>query len=495
MENEASREDQAIAKFKRSTMRTATYRPEDDESLLGEDATPVDGFDSHWGHSERKDSRQTWNMPPGISGHEWATARLAPDCIVADLLFADVGVLIAPGGTGKTTLVLLLAACVALGKDFIGLRVERPGPVLILTSEDSREMLVARLRRVAETLALSPSEIIHLRATVVISDVSGSGFRLTTVINDSVRPDDVVDLVATEAARIKPALVVIDPAVSFGVGEARVNDAEQGLIEAGRRLRRILNCCVLYVHHTGKQNARDGAVDQYAGRGGSAFADGARMVLVLQSLSRSDWKKYTGLPLSDGEQGLIFARPKMSYCRAQQPLYIRRSGYAFELATSVASAEHNPMADAEQVARMVEAELEVGRQHTKNSLEAIHQTANMSRQQMRDALVLALAFGKLVEKELPPEQRKGGKKTYLSLPDPDSTSPNANGEVEAQNEVEAEKFNPADSTPPPLREKKDGEVVLACPIPSLPSTSPNANGEVGGVGEVGENPDTVEVKI
>ena len=93
-----SREDQAIAKFKRSTMRTATYRPEDDESLLGEDATPVDGFDSHWGHSERKDSRQTWNMPPGISGHEWATARLAPDCIVADLLFADVGVLIAPGG-------------------------------------------------------------------------------------------------------------------------------------------------------------------------------------------------------------------------------------------------------------------------------------------------------------------------------------------------------------------------------------------------------------
>ena len=35
------------------------------------------------------------------------------------------------------------------------------------------------------------------------------------------------------------------------------------------------------VHHVGKGNARNGAVDQYAGRGGSAGADNARFVHIL----------------------------------------------------------------------------------------------------------------------------------------------------------------------------------------------------------------------
>jgi RecA-family ATPase len=44
---------------------------------------------------------------------------------------------------------------------------------------------------------------------------------------------------------------------------------------------KVKNCCVRYIHHSGKQNGRDKATDQYAGRGGSAFADGCRMVHVL----------------------------------------------------------------------------------------------------------------------------------------------------------------------------------------------------------------------
>jgi hypothetical protein len=37
---------------------------------------------------------------------ELATARLTPRCIVESYLYADVGVLAGPGGTGKTTLAL-----------------------------------------------------------------------------------------------------------------------------------------------------------------------------------------------------------------------------------------------------------------------------------------------------------------------------------------------------------------------------------------------------
>src|SRR2546427_2128158 len=83
----------------------------------------------------------TWRLPEPISESEFATASLSPACIVADYLFADVAVLIAPGGTGKTTLTLYECICIALGIPLFGLAVRKPGPVLILTAEDSREML------------------------------------------------------------------------------------------------------------------------------------------------------------------------------------------------------------------------------------------------------------------------------------------------------------------------------------------------------------------
>lgn len=347
-------------------------------------------------------------------------ARHAPDCIVNDLLYADVAALIAPGGTGKTTLILSLAVSVVLGKPFLGLPVERSGPVLILTGEDTREMLVARLRSIAKAMGLDEQELNALRERIIISDLSGSGFRLTTIVDDAVRPAPEIDVLAKEAAKLKLALVVIDPAVSFGVGESRINDAEQALIEAGRRLRRTLDCCVLYVHHTGKANARNGARDQYAGRGGSAFADGARMVHVLQALSHTEWKEKTGLPLGDGEQGLVLARPKISYCPAKPDLYIRRAGYAFSAVAERADRRRDLNAMIEQLVRLVASELGGGSRHSGRSLVGLHGSTDMSRQQMRDALEAALIAGKIVELDLPENERRGRRKTYLALPDNDT---------------------------------------------------------------------------
>ncbi|TXI99084.1 MAG: AAA family ATPase [Aquabacterium sp.] len=126
-----------------------------------------------------------------------------------------------------------------------------------------------------------------------------------------------------------PDWLIFDPLVSFGVGESRVNDAEQGVIEVFRVIRNRLNCCVEGIHHSGKANAREGQRDQYAGRGGSALADGSRMVAVMQPLTPGEWKKETGLSLGPNESGVVLALPKLSYAKQQPPLYIRRYGYSF----------------------------------------------------------------------------------------------------------------------------------------------------------------------
>src|SRR5690554_4165923 len=61
------------------------------------------------------------------------------DFVLPLLLVGTVGLLVAPGGTGKSTMLLQIAANVALGKDregfFDGAEIE-PGGVAILNLED-----------------------------------------------------------------------------------------------------------------------------------------------------------------------------------------------------------------------------------------------------------------------------------------------------------------------------------------------------------------------
>jgi len=198
-----------------------------------------------------------------------------------------------------------------------------------------------------------------------------------------------------------------------------VNDAEQGLIEAARRLRRALNCCVRYVHHTGKGNARERTLDQYTGRGGSAFADGARMVHVLQPLAPADWLKATGTELAPGENGLILARPKMSYCPPQTDIYLRRRGYLFE---HVEATENGPAAtvtrNADTIWSTLEAEYLAGRLHTQNSLQSLG--TGLTRPEVRDTVHWLEAAGRIERRARPGTVARGAREYLHPVAAPDS---------------------------------------------------------------------------
>lgn len=361
--------------------------------------------------------------PEVITADEWQAARSTPDCIVQDLFYADVAVLVAPGGMGKTTLKLREAISITLGLPLYGLTVHKPGAVLIITAEDSREMLIARLRAICHAMQLTDADIATVMQRVRISDVSGAGFKLTEISGDVVRPCEGIDQIIEACQTIQPVLIVIDPAVSFGVGESRVNDAEQGLIEAARKLRKALDCCIQYIHHSGKQNARDKAVDQYAGRGGSAFADGARMVHVLQSLTPDEWRNETGTELLQGESGLRLARPKMSYCAPQDDILIRRNGYHFAHVERITTSKQAKREDAANLLwGLIDFDLSQGRYHSRNTLEALD--SGLKRNELRAALDLLFASLRIENRDVP-NAGKGGKRAYLHP----IGSPNHNGEA------------------------------------------------------------------
>lgn len=352
-----------------------------------------------------------------ISFDEWRSARGKQPCIVDRWFYEDVGVFIAPGGTGKTTLLLFQIIHIVLGLDLFGYEVRAPGPVVILTAEDSRETLVARLRFMCHELGLTDEQVREVRESVFITDVSGKGIKLTTVEKDVVMPSKQLDRLIVEVGLICPSLVVIDPMVSFGVGESRINDAEQGMIDAARRIRNTARCAVLYVHHTGKGNARERTTDQYSGRGGSALADGARMVHVLQRLSPGEWTTATGDALGPNEGGFVLARAKMTWCEPQPDVYLKRRGYTFERMAAVEPSEGAAASmknDCTRLWQLLKDELQEGRKHSGKSLEGI---SPMPQKMTRQVLQRLLFDGWVVNEKMATTGR-GGAHSYLLPVDP-----------------------------------------------------------------------------
>ena len=286
--------------------------------------------------------RDDYELHP-ITLDELNAARLNPRVILPFMLYADVRTRISAGGTGKTTVALYEAITLALGRELWGRTPDREIKTAIVTREDTREILVARAREIMKAMSLDADCVRRVISNLIVVDLSYVGFRVSRVVDDVVHPHtEALDWLVNMLRAFSPDWLIMDPLVSFGVGEQRVNDAEQGLIEAMRILRNEFDCCVEGIHHSGKANAREKALDQYAGRGGSALADGARMVCVMQPLEPQEWVDATGTWLEDGETGIVMAMPKMSYCRAQDPIYLKRRGYVF---TQVAAAAQLSKAD------------------------------------------------------------------------------------------------------------------------------------------------------
>lgn len=309
---------------------------------------------------------------------------------------------IAAGGTGKTTLALYEAVQLALGRQLWGKTPKQKGRTVIVTREDSRQILVARLREITKAHGLSEADVSEVLNNVVIVDLTSENFRLSLIAGDMVAPNlGAIDGLVDALGDFAPDWIIFDPLVSFGVGESRVNDAEQGLIESFRIIRNRLDCCTEGIHHTGKGNARSKSDDQYSGRGGSALADGSRMIAVLNPLNPCEWAQATGQALNADSSGLVMALPKLSYCKPQEPIFIKRSGYQFEMVrVSKRTPEQESAANVEQVFRFICDQYQQGRRYSKADLDAQTKTLNLTRNEIRFATTELIVSGRVLYHEV-----------------------------------------------------------------------------------------------
>jgi hypothetical protein len=187
--------------------------------------------------------------------------------------------LVGQTGIGKSTVVMQLALCWALGRPCFGIHPAKPLKIVLIQAENDEGDLCEMRDGPLEHLDPSEEEIDLLRNNlfcVFESSSSGQDFITTTLI--PILRDE------------KPDLVILDPALSYLGGDS----SEQKTV--GPFLRNWLtpalkehNCGALIVHHTNKFSAADRDAKKkandfaYAGTGSAEWANWARGVLVLQA--------------------------------------------------------------------------------------------------------------------------------------------------------------------------------------------------------------------
>ena len=341
--------------------------------------------------------------------------------VVRGLLRVTVGERISVGGAGKSTLTLYEMIRIILGTDLYGQEVMRPGPCVHLTAEDSRREDEYRLWRIMEDMSLSRPQREHVLDHLYIEDTTAATCRFVDLGENGTLVHTLALAEFIDAYRtIKPALVSVDPMIYFGPGERFVNDGEAELMRAGRRMAAELDSVVRFEHHTGKGQARDRTVDQYSGRGGSAGADNARFVHVLQVQETDDKltppARCTPEDIAKGNVLRLHVAKDSYGLRPTAPIWILRTGFLFTHVRPDPQLDVDPMeAHLRRLCDFLSAEDSAGVHHTANTLDARLGDLKMTRNAMRAALHVAIERKHLLEQPLPKDQQQGRRKTYLAL--------------------------------------------------------------------------------
>lgn len=262
------------------------------------------------------------------------------------------GSLVSQGGTGKTSILMILGIETALGGLWFGNRVSQ-GSFVLLSLDDAQEDLDSCFAMILKSRSFNSGELDLIRRSVRLISLrglknsikfaqkDGQGFKSTGL-----------DLALIEALSGIPDLrcVALDTLRQFAGGTTNDDQLVTVATKAITAIADHCGCSAIVNHHGTKQGAREGLVDQYSGAGSGALADNLRFVLNLAVVKAEDARKMLNLNAIDnhaldrGSTILELTDTRGSLLRKTiAPIYIIREDYSFNLveATKKTKVEQN----------------------------------------------------------------------------------------------------------------------------------------------------------
>ncbi len=221
-----------------------------------------------------------WPDPSSLPRRQWLMGHW--------LLRGEVTAIIAPGGTGKSTIGNTIALCLASGQPLLGKPLHLGSQaVWIFNLEDGTEELERQLSAACIYYGIGPADCggqLHLDSGLVQLLCTASEDRDGIELAEEV----FAELAATISER-RIAMVIIDPFVSSHAVRESSNEAIDAIVKRWKQLAQETGCAVVLVHHTKKLGGREVTAED--GRGAVALRDAARVVLTLNAMSQAEAEK------------------------------------------------------------------------------------------------------------------------------------------------------------------------------------------------------------
>ncbi|MXO75010.1 AAA family ATPase [Altererythrobacter aerius] len=225
------------------------------------------------GHSALRATPFRFPDPASLPRRQWLMGHW--------LLRGEVTAIIAPGGTGKSTIGNTIALSLASGQPLLGKPIHRgPQAVWIFNLEDGPDELNRQLSAACAYHGIGPADCgdrLHLDSGLVQPLCTASedrdGFTLAE------------EVFAQLAATIRErgiATVIVDPFVSSHAVRESSNEAIDAITKRWKRLAQETGSAIVLVHHTRKLGGREVTAED--GRGAVALRDAARVVLPINPM-------------------------------------------------------------------------------------------------------------------------------------------------------------------------------------------------------------------
>lgn len=195
-----------------------------------------------------------------------------------------VSVTASAGGIGKTSLTMVEAMAVALGKNLLGEDVKEQTNAWVINLEDPRVELELRLAAAMKHYGIKHADI---AGKLFMDGEDDIGITLAVENRDGIVQND--EFLAFMIRKIKEnniGLVIIDPFVSVHEVNENSNTAIQVVVAMLRKLARETDAAIHVVHHVRKGNGDDATIDSV--RGAGALIGAARAARVINRVSSAD---------------------------------------------------------------------------------------------------------------------------------------------------------------------------------------------------------------
>jgi hypothetical protein len=331
-----------------------------------------------------------------------------------------VTTLAGPGGSSKTTLLVYLAVCRALGHPFFGGTAPRRGRTAILTTEDTANDYRRKLAALRHEMG-DAFDAAAVAENLILFDLAGVPVRLVESDRGGFYPtqaaDDLADVLREQAAGTD---LVIMETVSRLAGGVENNESLSILVEAAQRVCRLASTAVVLVAHTSQEAARQGFTDAYTPRGGSALGDNGRSTMVLTRLNdrtARDLAPGADLPPDALERTLVLAHAKSNGAPAAPPLLLERGSTPFGPVLRQAIIRPKAVDPDEQIARLVAVVTDLaakGIPATEKRLRSYSAEIGTAEKRLPRLLDDAVAAGRLRQSDK--KQGQGGGRPYEVVP-------------------------------------------------------------------------------